>query len=202
MKKLILSSGNAHKVQEIKSILEEFDLEVVSKNEMGLSNFEVEEDGDTLEYNALKKARELSKLVEGIVIADDTGLFVDALKGAPGVYSARYAGEDCDYKANNKKLIEELEGVQEAERTARFRTVMAVIFEDGEEAMIEGVCEGKILTEAVGDAGFGYDPLFQPIGYDSTFAELGAEIKNKISHRAKALVNMKEYLKIHLEQIK
>lgn len=202
MKKLILSSGNPHKVEEIKAILSEFDLQVVSKNEIGLKDFDVEEDGDTLEYNALKKARELAKLVDGIVIADDTGLFVDALDGAPGVYSARYAGEDCDYKANNTKLIEEMKSVEKPNRTARFKTVMAIVFEDGSEEIIEGVCEGEILTELSGKGGFGYDPLFKPEGHEATFADLGAEIKNKISHRARALANMKSYLQRHLEKVK
>lgn len=199
MNKIILSSGNKHKIEEIKDILEKLDIEVISKNDIGLESLDVIEDGETLSENALKKARAISEKVNGIVIADDTGLFVDKLDGRPGVYSARYAGEECSYEANNIKMLNELKNVELEFRTARFKTVMAIIYEDGKEEVVEGICEGIILEELHGDAGFGYDPLFKPIGYDKTFAELGSDIKNKISHRAKALINLRESLIRHLE---
>ncbi len=194
MRKLILSSGNPHKVDELKKILANLEIQVLTKDEVGQGNLDVIEDGDTLEANALKKARALAEKVEGIVLADDTGLFVDALNGEPGVYSARYAGEECSYEANNAKLLGALAGVTPEKRTARFKTVIALIDEKGAEYIIEGVCEGRILDEKKGSAGFGYDPLFLPEGYEQTFAELGEDIKNKISHRARAIYLMRDKL--------
>lgn len=194
MRKLILSSGNPHKVDELKKILGSMEIQILTKDEVGQADLEVIEDGDTLEANALKKARELSDLVEGIVLADDTGLFVDHLDGAPGVYSARFAGEECSYEANNVKLLELLKDVPYEKRSARFKTVIALIDEDKNEYIIEGVCEGRIIEERKGSHGFGYDPLFLPDGYEQTFAELGEEIKNKISHRSRAVNSMKDKL--------
>ena len=194
MRKLILSSGNPHKVDELKKILANLEIQVLTKDEVGQGDLDVIEDGDTLEANALKKARALAEKVEGIVLADDTGLFVDALNGEPGVYSARYAGEECSYQANNIKLLGALAGVAPEKRTARFKTVIALIDEKGAEYIIEGVCEGRILDEKKGSAGFGYDPLFLPEGYEQTFAELGEDIKNKISHRARAIYLMRDKL--------
>lgn len=194
MRKLILSSGNPHKVDELKKILGSMEIQILTKDEVGQADLDVIEDGDTLEANALKKARELSDLVEGIVLADDTGLFVDYLDGAPGVYSARFAGEECSYEANNVKLLELLKDVPYEKRSARFKTVIALIDEDKNEYIIEGVCEGRIIEERKGSHGFGYDPLFLPEGYEQTFAELGEEIKNKISHRSRAVNNMKSKL--------
>lgn len=194
MRKLILSSGNPHKVDELKKILANLEIQVLTKDEVGQGELDVIEDGDTLEANALKKARALAEKVEGIVLADDTGLFVDALNGEPGVYSARYAGEECSYEANNAKLLGALAGVTPEKRTARFKTVIALIDEKGAEYIIEGVCEGRILDEKKGSAGFGYDPLFLPEGYEQTFAELGEDIKNKISHRARAIYLMRDKL--------
>lgn len=194
MRKLILSSGNPHKVDELKKILANLEIQVLTKDEVGQGDLDVIEDGDTLEANALKKARALAEKVEGIVLADDTGLFVDALNGEPGVYSARYAGEECSYEANNAKLLGALAGVAPEKRTARFKTVIALIDEKGAEYIIEGVCEGRILDEKKGSAGFGYDPLFLPEGYEQTFAELGEDIKNKISHRARAIYLMRDKL--------
>lgn len=194
MRKLILSSGNPHKVDELKKILANLEIQVLTKDEVGQGELDVIEDGDTLEANALKKARALAEKVEGIVLADDTGLFVDALNGEPGVYSARYAGEECSYEANNAKLLGALAGVAPEKRTARFKTVIALIDEKGAEYIIEGVCEGRILDEKKGSAGFGYDPLFLPEGYEQTFAELGEDIKNKISHRARAIYLMRDKL--------
>lgn len=194
MKKLILSTGNPDKLKEIREILSEVNIEVVTKDQLGLGDFDVEEDQDNLEGNALKKALELKKLVDGIVMADDTGLFVDYLGGAPGVYSARYAGDSCSYKDNNKKLLRELDGVGLAERGAYFETVIALVLEDGSFRTISGRCHGYIGLEEKGVDGFGYDPLFLVDGQDRTFAELGHEVKNKISHRALALEKMKKEL--------
>lgn len=194
MKKLILSSGNPHKVDELKKILGSMEIQILTKDEVGQAELDVIEDGDTLEANALKKARALSDLVEGIVMADDTGLFVDYIDGAPGVYSARFAGEECSYEANNVKLLELLKDVPYEKRSARFKTVIALIDENKTEYIIEGVCEGRIIEARKGEHGFGYDPLFLPEGYEQTFAELGEEIKNKISHRSRAVNNMKAKL--------
>lgn len=197
MNKIILSTGNINKVEEIEDILKGLPFSIYSKKEMGLGDLEVEEDGETLEENAIKKALAISEKVNGIVIADDTGLFVDALDGAPGVYSARYAGEEASYEDNNKKLLEELKGVALAERDAKFKTVIAIVTEDKQVKTVSGECKGKIGFELKGKEGFGYDPLFIVEGYEKTFAQLGEEIKNKISHRAKAL----EKLKIELEKL-
>lgn len=192
--KIILSSGNKHKINEIKDILKNMPFDVVSKDDLGYKDFDVVEDGSTLEENAFKKAEELHMLVKGIVIADDTGLFVDALNGEPGVYSARYAGESVSYKDNNNLLLKNLKNFPMEKRTAKFKTVIAVVFEDGKRIMAEGTCSGKIAFEERGENGFGYDPLFIVDGVDKTFAEMTEEEKNKISHRAKALLNLKKKL--------
>jgi len=156
---------------------------------LGMDEFpdlpEVEEDLDTFKGNAAKKAETQAGLTGLWVLADDSGLEVDALDGEPGVYSARYAGEPADYAANNRKLLAELDGVDD--RAARFRCVIALAHPGIETQTVEGRCEGRIGFSPRGDNGFGYDPLFIPDGYDSTFAELDAEVKNSISHRAMAL---------------
>lgn len=191
---VILSSGNKHKIKEIKNILKDMPFDVVSKDDMGFEDFDVVENGDTLEENALKKAVELSKQIKGIIIADDTGLFVDALEGEPGVYSARYAGEQVSYIDNNNLLLRNLKGIPLEKRTAYFKTVIAVVLENGESFMAEGICKGKIAFAPRGKNGFGYDPLFIVDGTDKTFSEMSDEEKNKISHRANALLNLKEKL--------
>lgn len=193
-RKIVLSSGNKHKINEIKDILKNMPFEVVSKDDLGYENFDVVEDGKTLEENAFKKAQELRKLVNEIVIADDTGLFVDALNGEPGVYSARYAGENVSYSDNNKLLLRNLQNVAMENRTAYFKTVIAVILENGKKIIAEGKCSGKISFEPKGENGFGYDPLFIVDGFNKTFAELSESEKNKISHRAKALLSLKKKL--------
>lgn len=193
-KKIILSTGNIDKIEEIKDILKDLPFSIYSKKEVGLGDLEVEEDGDTLEENAIKKAMAISERVDGIVIADDTGLFVDKLNGAPGVYSSRYAGEDVSYEDNNIKLLKELEGTPSEERTAKFQTVIAIVTEDKKIKTVYGECRGRIGFEVKGSEGFGYDPLFIVDGYGKTFAQLGEEVKNKISHRAKALEKLKKEL--------
>jgi XTP/dITP diphosphohydrolase len=193
-RKIILSSGNKHKIKEIKDILKDMPFDVLSKDEIGFEDFDVIEDGETLEENALKKATELSELVEGIIIADDTGLFVDVLDGEPGVYSARYAGEHVSYVDNNNLLLRNLKNIPTDARTAYFKTVVAVVLENGEHFMAEGICKGKIAFGTRGENGFGYDPLFVVDGLDKTFSEMTDLEKNKISHRANALLNLKDKL--------
>ncbi|WP_312699689.1 XTP/dITP diphosphatase [Sedimentibacter sp.] len=193
-RRIILSSGNKHKVSEIKDILKDMPFEVISKDVLGYNDFDVEEDGTTLEENALKKAEELHKLTNGIVIADDTGLFVDALNGAPGVYSARYAGEPTSDKNNRELLLENLKDVPYEKRTAHFKTVIAVVLEDGSKMTAEGSAFGVIGFEEKGKNGFGYDSLFISDDSGKTFAEMTDEEKNKISHRARALQNLKKSL--------
>ena len=152
---------------------------------------EIPETADTLEGNALQKARYIHTHFQTDCFADDTGLEVEALNGAPGVYSARYAGPGHDSEANMRKLLADLEG--ESNRKARFRTVIALIL-DGKEYLFEGIVNGRIIEEKKGSAGFGYDPIFVPDGYNQTFAELGDDIKNRISHRAMATHKLAEFL--------
>lgn len=194
IRRVVLSSGNKHKISEIKDILKYMPFQVVSKDDLGFEEFDVLEDGETLEENAFKKAIELHELVKEIVIADDTGLFVDALNGEPGVYSARYAGEDASYENNNKLLLSKLKNVPMEKRTAYFKTVIAVVFEDGSKMTAEGTVNGKIDFAERGLNGFGYDPLFIVEDTGKTFAEMTDEEKNKISHRARALMNLKKKL--------
>lgn len=198
-RRIILSTGNLHKVNEIKGILKDMPFEVISKNDLGFKDFDVVEDGTTLKENALKKAEELHKLTKGIVIADDTGLYVDALDGEPGVYSARYAGENATDADNNKLLLNKLKDVPEEKRTAFFETVIAIVLEDGSKLMAEGICRGSIAFRERGERGFGYDPLFVVEGTNKTFSEMTEEEKNKISHRANALINLKDKLEALFE---
>lgn len=193
-RKLVLSTNNDHKVQEIKKILIGMPISVLSKTDIGLSNFEVVEDGVSLEENSIKKAEALANQIEYMVMADDSGLFVDVLDGAPGAYSSRYAGEEGNDEKNNIKLLEELKDIPMENRRASFFTVIALISEEKEIFTVKGECKGHISFEAKGSNGFGYDPIFIPEGYDKTFAELGDNIKNKISHRAKALVKIQDLL--------
>lgn len=191
MRKLILSTGNKNKVKEIRDILKGLPIEVLSKDEIGLVDFDVVEDGVTLEENSLKKARELSRLVDYMVMADDSGIFVDSLGGEPGVYSARYGGEDGNDDLNNLTLLKNLKG---KDRTASFQSVIALITEDKREYTVKGICKGRVLEEPKGDNGFGYDPLFVPDGFQKTFAELDGDIKNSISHRRRAIDGLREKL--------
>jgi XTP/dITP diphosphohydrolase len=181
---LIIATGNAHKLEEIRAILTVPGLELVGLDAVPGAP-EVEEDRETFEGNAIKKAATLAEFTGKWALADDSGLEVDALDGAPGVYSARYAGEPVDYAANNAKLLRELMGV--IDRTARFRCVMALCSPDGEAHTVEGRCEGYIAGGEKGESGFGYDPLFVPEGHNTTFAEMPSEAKNAVSHRGRAL---------------
>jgi len=182
--KLVIATRNAHKLEEIREIFDFKNLEVLSAFDFP-DIPDVVEDGDTLEVNAIKKAVEIAKATNCWAMADDSGLEVNALNGAPGVYSARYAGEECSYKANNEKLLRKLAGKNN--RSAQFCTVIALSDPEGNVKTIVGECCGKIIEELRGTNGFGYDPLFVPEGYSETFAELGSEVKNRISHRARAL---------------
>lgn len=193
MKKLVVSTGNKDKLRELKTILEDFDIEVLSKDEVGLGNLEVEEDKETLEENAEKKARAIFERHKAIVLADDTGLFVDALNGGPGVFTARYAGENCNYEDNRKKLLAALKDKED--RKANFTTVIALIDEKGTCHIRKGICKGLISKEERGDKGFGYDRIFIPEGDTRTFAEMTEREKNSYSHRGKALASLKDLLK-------
>ncbi|MFA7172964.1 MAG: RdgB/HAM1 family non-canonical purine NTP pyrophosphatase [Kiritimatiellia bacterium] len=185
MLKILVATRNQHKLEEIRQIFQIANLQLVAADEIAGLPEDVEEDAETFEGNALKKARELCQASGLWTMADDSGLEVDALGLAPGVCSARYAGEGCDHAANNAKLLRELEGVDN--RRARFRCVIALCAPDGREWTVDGVCEGSILRQPCGGGGFGYDPLFAPEGYDQSFAELDASVKNNISHRGIAL---------------
>ena len=158
--KAVLASGNKHKLEEISEILKDFEYELVTMNDAGLVDFEIIEDGDTFEANSLIKAEAVMKELGVTTLADDSGLEVDYLNGAPGVYSARYAGENVTYKDNNKKLIQEMAGVPTEQRGARFVTVITMLFENGDKLVARGEVEGRIIEEEKGGEGFGYDPLF------------------------------------------
>ncbi|WP_300727086.1 non-canonical purine NTP diphosphatase [uncultured Bacteroides sp.] len=190
MKKLVFATNNAHKLEEIRAILGD-KIEVLSLNDIDC-HADIPETADTLEGNAALKAEYIYKNYGLDCFADDTGLEVEALDGAPGVYSARYAGgEGHDSEANMKRLLKELEGKDN--RRAQFRTVICLI-EGGEEHFFEGIVKGRIIEEKRGGSGFGYDPIFVPEGYTETFAEMGGEEKNKISHRARAVQKLCAYL--------
>ncbi len=188
---IILATGNKHKVAEITDILKDLNIQIKPMTDFDKYP-EVVEDGKTLQDNAIKKATEVAKYFHSWAIADDTGLEVHYLNGAPGVYSSRYAGEHCTYDDNNQKLLKALEGVQPENRQAQFRCVIALSDPEGNVKIIaEGKIKGYIAENLSGITGFGYDPLFYVPKYEKTFAELGEEIKNKISHRALALAEFK-----------
>ncbi len=191
---IVAATKNRHKIQEIEAITQEFGMSIISRDEAGVPDIEINEDGETFEENSYKKAFEIMKLCNNITIADDSGLEVDCLDGAPGVYSARFAGKDGDDDANNRKLTELIKDVPYEQRTGRFVSVITMVFPDGETISARGEVKGHLLTEKRGTSGFGYDPLFVPEGYDRTFGELGPEIKNSISHRSRALARLRELL--------
>jgi len=187
--KILIASRNAHKIQEIREIFDLPGVEWVSAADVpGLHD--VEEDGETFEANAIKKATELARATGLWALADDSGLEVTALGNAPGVYSARYAGEPCDHARNNAKLLRELDG--QRDRSARFRCVAALSDPAGRAETVSGSCPGRIIERLRGTEGFGYDPLFVPDGFEQTFAEMGAEQKNRLSHRGRAMSRAKE----------
>ena len=193
-KVIVAASQNKHKIEEMEAITKKYGMRIVGRDDFGVPNVKVEENGDTFEANSLIKARSIHELCGEITIADDSGLVVDALNGEPGVYSSRYAGEEGNDKKNNEKLLEMLKDVPMEKRTGRFVSVISMCFPGGMEIVVRGECEGHILFEASGENGFGYDPLFKPVGYDVSFGELSAEEKNKISHRANALKELQKEL--------
>ena len=189
MDTLVFATNNAHKLDEVRKITQGL-VRIVSLNEIGCHD-DIPETADTLEGNALLKARYVAQHYGCDCFADDTGLEVEALDNAPGVYSARYAGTGHDSEANMRKLLHEMEG--KTNRKARFRTAIALI-RKGHEQLFEGIVNGSITTEKRGDSGFGYDPIFQPEGFEGTFAQLGDDVKNAISHRALACHKLAAFL--------
>lgn len=192
--KIVLATKNNHKIREIEALFDDMAIQFLS-----LKDFpnvpDIVEDADTFEGNALKKARAAAEWTKEVAMADDSGLQVDALNGEPGVYSSRYAGENAADKENNKKLLNEIKGIPFEKRGARYKCIIAVVFPSGEEKMAEGECKGFIAFEPKGKNGFGYDPIFYLPEYNKTMAELSPEEKNKISHRAKAICNIKKIFK-------
>ena len=189
-KKLVVATNNAHKLEEISAILGN-EMELLSLKDIHC-NADIPETADTLEGNARQKAMYIHENYGMDCFADDTGLEVEALNGAPGVFSARYAGDGHNSEANMQKLLKELEGKEN--RKAQFRTAICLIME-GKEYLFEGIVKGHIIEEKRGGAGFGYDPIFVPEGYNQTFAELGNDVKNTISHRARAVEKLCTFLK-------
>lgn len=194
MKTIVAASRNKHKIEEIEAITKKFGMNIISRDDAGVPKIEIEEDGETFEENSYKKAYEIMKMCGKITIADDSGLMVDYLGGAPGVYSARFAGEDGNDAKNNDKLISLLKDVPYKERRAKFVSVITMVYPDGETLVARGECHGHIIDSPVGENGFGYDPLFVPDGFQRTFAQLSPEEKNEISHRAIALVELEKLL--------
>ena len=192
MSEIILASNNKDKVKEVKQILCDYD--IVSLKDAGI-DVDVEENGTTFEENALIKARAIAKITGKMTMADDSGLEIDYLDKAPGVYSARFMGHDTSYDIKNKALIEKLEGVEGQDRSCRFVCAIAVVFPDGRELVKRGTMEGLLAKEISGENGFGYDPIVFLPEYGKTSASLSPEQKNRISHRGKALALIKEELK-------
>ncbi|RMH31619.1 MAG: XTP/dITP diphosphatase [Nitrospirae bacterium] len=193
MTDLVLATHNPHKKEELVALLADLPLTVHTLDEYPGAPV-VEEDGETCLANATKKAEGIARYTGILTLADDTGLEVDALGGRPGVYAARYAGEHATYEENWRKLLQELNGVPLERRTARFRTVVAIVSPDGEVSIVEGVLDGLIATEPQGTGGFGYDPVFWVPSLGQTLAQLSLEEKNRISHRARALCKAKELI--------
>ena len=191
MTDIIFATGNEGKVKEINMILADGQIQVHTMQEAGIT-IEIEENGNSFEENAMIKAKEVAKHTNSIVLADDSGLEIDYLNGEPGIYSARYMGEDTSYRIKNQNLIDRLAGVPDKKRSARFVCVIAAVFPDGEVVTTRGVMEGMIGYQKAGENGFGYDPVFFLPEYDMTSAQLDAEKKNEISHRGKALRAMKQ----------
>lgn len=193
MKKLIFATGNEGKMKEIRMILGDLDYEILSMKEAGITA-DIVEDGKSFEENAIIKATAISKLANCLVLADDSGLEVDYMDKMPGIFSARWLGEDTSYAVKNQKIIENLSGVPDDKRTARFVCAIAAAFPDGRVVTKRGTIEGIIGYEERGENGFGYDPIFFLLEYGKTTAELSPEEKNKISHRGKALQMIKDEL--------
>lgn len=192
MREIVFATNNAHKMEEVAAMLGG-EYRLVTLRECGITE-EIPENEPTIEGNALQKARYVHERTGGDCFADDTGLEVDALNGAPGVHSARYATDGHDFEANMRLLLRNMEG--KTDRRARFRTVIALIL-DGEEYLFEGIVEGRITEQPAGDHGFGYDPVFVPEGETETFAEMSAERKNAISHRGRAVRKFADFMRLY-----
>lgn len=192
--KIIFATGNKGKIKEIQMILADLGVEVLTMKEAGIE-IDIEENGKNYEENALIKARAVAAHADSVVMADDSGLEIDYLNNEPGIYSARYMGEDTSYRIKNGNLIERLNGVPDEKRTARFVCAIAAVLPDGEEITTRGIIEGRIGYEEKGNNGFGYDPIFYVPKFGKTTAELTEEEKNQVSHRGNALMLMKEELK-------
>lgn len=189
--RLILATSNKGKLKEVKEILPEYD--IVTMGEMGI-NEDIEENGTTFEENAYIKAKFIADRLNAVTIADDSGLEVDYLDGAPGIYSARFAGEGATDNDRNEKLLSLLKDVPFEKRTARYVCAIAIVFPDGEKHIFKQTCEGYILDEEVGNGGFGYDPLFYFPEFETTLANVPLDVKNTVSHRSKALEELKKFL--------
>ena len=194
MKEIVLATRNRHKGEELAALLGDLGIRIRTLEDFPAAP-EVDEDGTTCEANAIKKAAEIARATGVAAVADDTGLEVDALGGRPGVFAARYAGEHATYEDNCRKLLQELAGIPTMKRTARFLTVAAIALPGGDVRVAQGILEGLITEKAIGDRGFGYDPVFFVPELRKTLAELTAAEKNRISHRAKAFLQAKEMLR-------
>ncbi len=192
MDRIVIASGNQGKIREFRQLFSKYGIETVAMNDIDVNLPDVEETGDTFEENARLKAETISDIIQVPVLSDDSGLEVDALNKRPGVYSARYAGEPKDDRANLQKVIDELNGLEQ--RDARFVCVLALARPGKETIYKRGTCEGQIGTGPRGDNGFGYDPVFYPKGYDQTMAQLSSDEKNSISHRSNALKQLEGWL--------
>ncbi len=195
--KIVFATGNAGKVREVQAILADMGMEVLSMKEAGIS-IDIVEDGTTYEENALIKARAVAKCTDAIVMADDSGIEIEFMDNGPGIYSARFLGEDTSYTIKNNYIIGQLDGVPDQKRTARYVCAIAAVLPNGEELTTRGVFEGRIGYEEAGENGFGYDPIFYVPKFGKTTAQLSPEEKNQVSHRGLALEAMKVELKKHL----
>ncbi|WOO39178.1 XTP/dITP diphosphatase [Anaerocolumna sp. AGMB13020] len=194
MQRIIFATGNEGKMKEIRMLLKDLDYQVISMKEAGI-DIDIIEDGDTFEANAIIKAKAIMEMTGEIVLADDSGLEVDAMDKGPGVYSARFMGEDTSYDIKNNYILDRLKGLKGSDRSARFVCVIACAFPDGRILTTRGVFEGLIGDTISGENGFGYDPIFWVPEYGCTSADLSPEVKNEVSHRGKALKEMKDKLK-------
>jgi len=199
MKRIVFAKGNENKMKEIRMILQDLGMEILSMKEAGV-DVDIVEDGASFEENAEIKARAVARvLTNDIVLADDSGLEIDYLDKAPGIYSARFAGEDTSYDIKNNILLDRMEGVPDEERTARFVCAVAAVFPDGTVDAVRETIEGRVAYEPAGDNGFGYDPIFYVPEYGCTTAQMSPEQKNELSHRGKALRSMRAILKEKLD---
>ncbi|MFC1475115.1 XTP/dITP diphosphatase [Candidatus Zixiibacteriota bacterium] len=196
---LVLATNNEDKIKEMKNLLDDLPVTILTCNDF-LEFPDVEETGSTLEENAILKAKTISEFCELPALADDTGLEVDALNGAPGVYSSRYAGEDVSYEDNYRKLISDLDSVPHEKRTAKFRTVIAICWDNDKIETVEGIAEGFITEDVIGQEGFGYDPVFYYPPSDKRFSEMTVDEKNLVSHRGKALAKARSLIIDHLNK--